>query len=133
MINVSGRPLKNALEMSYAHIDDFGGFYQISGMKVLIDKTAAEGNRVRSVKVDVAGNGTFVDIADDEKYTIGGSSYVLLEGGNGIIFENAERLALKSYLTDDQLLLQYVTKILNGNIPESAGKVEGRISYVEYH
>lgn len=132
MINVSGQSLKNALEMSYAHIDDFGGFYQISGMKVLIDKTAAEGDRVKSVKVDVAGNGTFVDIADNEKYTIGGSSYVLLEGGNGITFENAERLALKSYLTDDQLLLQYVTEILNGNIPESAGKVEGRISYVEY-
>ena len=131
-IKVNGQSLKNALEMSYAHIDDFGGFYQISGMKVLIDKTAAEGNRVKSVKVDVAGNGTFVDIADDEKYTIGGSSYVLLEGGNGIIFENAERLALESYLTDDQLLLQYVTKTLGGHIPESAGKVEGRISYVEY-
>lgn len=131
MIKVSGRSLKNALEMSYAHIDDFGGFYQISGMKVLIDKTAAEGDRVKSVKVDVAGNGTFVDIADDEKYTIGGSSYVLLEGGNGIIFENAERLALESYLTDDQLLLQYVTEILHGNIPESAGEVEGRISFVE--
>ena len=56
MIKVSGQSLKNALEMSYAHIDDFGGFYQISGMKVLIDKTAAEGNRVKSVKVDVAGN-----------------------------------------------------------------------------
>ena len=39
MIKVSGRALKNALEMSYAHIDDFGGFYQISGMKVLIDST----------------------------------------------------------------------------------------------
>ena len=98
---------------------------------MLIDSTAAEGNRVKSVKVDVAGNGTFVDIADDEKYTIGGSSYVLLEGGNGIIFENAERLALKSYLTDDQLLLQYVTETLAGQIPESAGKVEGRISFVE--
>ena len=131
MIKVSGQSLKNALEMSYANIDDFGGFYQISGMKVLIDKTAAEGDRVKSVKVDVAGNGTFVDIADDEKYTIGGSSYVLLEGGNGITFENAERLALKSYLTDDQLLLQYVTETLAGQIPESAGKVEGRISFVE--
>ena len=131
MVKVSGQALKNALEMSYAHIDDFGGFYQISGMKVLIDKTAAEGDRVKSVKVDVAGNGTFVDIADNEKYTIGGSSYVLLEGGNGITFENAERLALKSYLTDDQLLLQYVTETLAGQIPESAGKVEGRISFVE--
>ena len=131
LINVSGQALKNALEMSYAHIDDFGGFYQISGMKVLIDSTAAEGNRVKSVKVDVAGNGTFVDISDNEKYTIGGSSYVLLEGGDGIIFENAKRLALKAYLTDDQLLLHYVTKTLGGNIPESAGKVDGRISFVE--
>ena len=130
-IKVSGRALKNALEMSYAHIDDFGGFYQISGMKVLIDSTATEGNRVKSVKVDVAGNGTFVDISDNEKYTIGGSSHVLLEGGNGIIFENSERLPLDGYLTDDQLLLHYVTKTLGGYIPESAGKVDGRISFVE--
>ena len=131
MVKVSGQALKNALEMSYAHIDDFGGFYQISGMKVLIDSTAAEGNRVKSVKVDVAGNGTFVEIADNEKYTIGSSTYVLLEGGDGITFENAKRLALQAYLTDDQLLVHYVTKKLGGNIPESAGKVDSRISFVE--
>ena len=42
----------------------------------------------------------------NEKYTIGCSSYVLLERGDGITFENAERLALKSYLTDDLLVMR---------------------------
>lgn len=86
---------------------------------------------MKSVKVDIAGNGTFVDITDNEKYTISGSSYLLLEGGDGITFENADRLATNAYLTDYQLLLHYVTKTFGGNIPESTGEVDGRISFVE--
>lgn len=130
VIKVSGRSIKAALETSYANIPaPFGGFLHMAGMKVEIDSTREAGNRVMKVMVD-NGNGIFEEMQDETKYTIGGSLYVLMEGGDGIVFEGAERQPMKTHFTDTELLIEYVTKTLNGRIAKSYEELDGRIKFV---
>ncbi len=126
VIEVTGAQILDALEHGVRSYPlEEGAFLQVSGLTyeldpnvsstvVLDDKgmfTEVSGER-RVKNVKVAGK------AIDEKatYTLGGNSYILINGGDGFSMFEGARVINDSVCSECDALIQYVSKNLNGTI-----------------
>ncbi len=131
VIEVTGQQLIDALEYSArSYPEPLGGIFQVSGLSYEIHAwkespviTDSLGNfsgideskerRVANVLV----NGEEID--KDKKYTVAGSTYVLLDGGDGLtMFEDATVIEKESLPCDSEMLIKYFTENLVGKITE---------------
>lgn len=125
-IEVTGQQLLDALELGAMNApEEFGGFLQISGATYTIDTTIPsnvllneQGNFVKvngayRVK-DVQINGKPLDL--QKKYTIAGTSYILHNGGNGMTMFNYSKIVQNEYMTDVDVLIEYIQNHLNATI-----------------
>lgn len=125
-IEVTGQQLLDALELGAMNApEEFGGFLQISGATYTIDTTIPsnvllneQGNFIKvngayRVK-DVQINGKPLDL--QKKYTVAGTSYILRHGGNGMTMFNYSKIVQNEYMTDVDVLIEYIQNHLNATI-----------------
>lgn len=149
VLEVTGQQLIDVLEHGARKCpDSLGSFFQVSGITfeihtylptpvvndsldnfIGIDETKER--RVQNVLVD----GEPVEL--EKKYTLAGSAYVLLQGGDGLtMLEDATVVQYGDLPCDSEMLIKYFTETLGGTITsekygESDG--EGRIKIVSTH
>ncbi len=139
VIEATGQQIVDALEVGVSNYpDEHGAFMQVSGMTYTIDPSVpsglvldAKGNFVevkgeRRVK-DVMVNGKPIDL--NAKYTVGGTTYILKDGGNGLtMFKNCNLLK-DGVMTDVDAIMEYVQNYLNAKVgdgyenPYGAGRI----------
>ena len=143
VVQATGQQILDALEWGAAAVPgESGGFMQVSGLSyeihTYIDSTCTKDvngmftgvageRRVRNVKV----NGTPID--PDALYNVAGNDYWFLNGGDGqTAFNGAERVDAGGML-DVQVLVDYLTRELDGVIGKeySDPTGQGRIVIVE--
>ena len=128
VIEATGQQIVDALEVGASNYPgEHGAFMQVSGMTYAVDPSVpsgvvldAKGNFVevkgeRRVK-DVMINGKPIDL--NGKYTIGGSTYVLKDGGNGLVMFKQSRLIKDGVMTDVDAIMEYVQNHLNAKIKD---------------
>ena len=128
VIEATGQLIVDALEVgAAAYPNEHGAFMQVSGMSYTIDSSIpsglvidAKGNFVeikgeRRVK-DVKINGKPIDL--NGKYTVGGITYVLKDGGNGLVMFKQSKLLKDGIMTDVDAVTEYVQNHLNAKIKE---------------
>ena len=128
VIEVTGQQLLDALEWGVSAVpDQFGGFLQVSGLTYEIDvsvpsgcgkdennmMTGVEGaRRVKNVTV----NGEPLD--PEKNYTVAGTDYTLLDNGDGHTAFDGAAVLQKGVMLDSQVLIEYITETLGGEIGE---------------
>ena len=122
---------------------EFGAFSQVSGIKYTIDTSIPtsvvcdkDGNFIkvdgpRRVKnVQVMENDAYVDIDIEKTYTISASNYILIEGGGGANMFVDDKEIEAPVRIDCQVIIDYVTNYLKGNLTDKYSSVEGRITVI---
>lgn len=149
ILEVTGQQLIDVLEHGARKCpESLGSFFQVSGVTfelhtyletpvvtdqldnfIKIDETKER--RVQNVLID----GKTVDL--DEKYTLAGSAYVLLQGGDGLtMLDDARVIQQEGLPCDSEMLIKYFTETLDGRITsEQYGNPDGdgRIKIVDSH
>lgn len=119
---------------------EFGGFAQVSGLRYTIDTSIPTpvivdqaGNfvkiegprRVKNVQVLV--DGAYVDIDSEKTYKVAANNYILIEGGNGANMFMDDPEIEAPVRVDFQVIVDYITNVLKGNLSEKYSFTEGRI------
>lgn len=126
VIEAKGQQILDALEWGAKTIpDEDGGFLQVSGLSYEIDASVKSGaqkddkgmctgfegkRRVKNVKV---GDNP---IDPSKTYTVAGINYLLQENGNGITSFDGCKVVQNNQKLDNQILIDYITETLNGEI-----------------
>lgn len=126
VIEAKGQQIIDVLEWGAKTIpDEDGGFIQVSGLSYEIDASVKSGakkddkgmctgfegkRRVKNVKV---GDNP---IDPSKTYTVAGINYILQENGNGITSFDGCKVVQNNQKLDNQILIDYITETLNGEI-----------------
>ena len=128
VIEASGQQILDALEMGASHYpEEFGGFCQVAGMEYTINSKIPstvqldeKGNFYRIGGIyrvsDVRIGGNPLDI--NKKYTVGGTTYVLKDGGDGFVMFKGSKLLKDGEKSDVDAIMEYIQKQLDGKIGE---------------
>ncbi|MCQ2144382.1 MAG: bifunctional metallophosphatase/5'-nucleotidase [Bacteroidales bacterium] len=140
---LSGQQILDILEFSVATLPaEFGGFLQVSGIKfdvnVRVDSPARidsnkilvsfEGDKRRVANAMVLNKeGEYEPLQRERFYTVSGSTYLLIEHGDGYehLFKDTKTVDTK--IDDVDILERYITENLGGVIPARYANPEGRI------
>lgn len=128
VVEATGQQIADALEVGVVNYpEESGGFLHVSGMSYTIDSHIpsgvvkdAKGNFVRvngerRIK-DILIGGNPIDLK--KTYTVGGTSYILKDGGNGMVMFNGCNLLKDAIMTDVDAIMEYVQNHLNAKIKE---------------
>lgn len=152
MVNATGQQILDALEMASRFclpnsndgqnaVGENGGFLQVSGLKYVIDtsvlstvETDEQGNflscgaerRVKDVMV-LKENGSYTELKPDGSYTVASHNYLIKEGGDGLNMFMREKPTIDGGMTDYEILITYLTDILNGTVGDEYAEPQGRI------
>ena len=128
VIEASGQQILEALEMGASHYpEEFGGFCQVAGMEYTINSKIPS-----TVQLDEKGNfyriGGIYRVSDvriggkpldiNQKYTVGGTTYVLKDGGDGFVMFKGSKLLKDGEKSDVDAIMEYIQKQLDGKIGE---------------
>lgn len=152
VVEATGQEILDALEWTARNtaatasdgtnsVGEMGGFLQVSGLKYTIDTTVAstakgddksmfvavEGER-RVKDVQVLKDGKYVDLDPKATYTLASHNYMLKSAGDGINMFADNKLLQDEVMLDNQVLITYIEDYLNGTVPASYAKAEGRIT-----
>ncbi len=147
VVEVTGQQIVDILEHGARRCPEvLGSFFQVSGMSYeihtyietpvitnsmdeFVEVDSTKPRRVRNVRI---GNEP-VDL--DEKYTLTGSAYVLLQGGDGLtMLDGVNVIQQEGLPCDSEMLIKYFTENLGGIITaEQYGNPygDGRITIVD--
>ena len=152
VVNATGQQILDALEMASRFclpnsndgqnaVGENGGFLQVSGLKYVIDtsvlstvETDEQGNflscgaerRVKDVMV-LGENGSYTELEPDGSYTVASHNYLIKEGGDGLNMFMREKPTIDGGMTDYEILITYLTDILNGTVGDEYAEPQGRI------
>ncbi len=126
VLEVTGQQLVDALELGAAdYPQESGAFLQVAGISYTIDSGIpssvlkdAKGNfigvngRYRVRNVMVAGK----PVKFDQKYILGGTSYILKSGGNGMSMFKEARILQDAVISESDAVIEYVQNHLNAVI-----------------
>lgn len=147
VLEVTGQQIIDILEHGARKCpEELGSFFQVSGMTYEIHtyrKTPVITNQLGDfIEVDetmerrvqnVCIGGKPVDL--DKKYTLTGSTYVLLQGGDGLtMLDGAKVVQSEGLPCDSEMLIKYFTETLGGKITaEKYGDPDGdgRITIID--
>ena len=153
VVKASGQEIMDLLETACMYtkaefaengsaIGENGGFMQVSGLKFTIDTSVEpsvvfdENNnfvsvngerRVKDIMVSDA-NGKYVPIEAEKIYTLASHNYLLKDGGDNYTGFTDNEFVINEGISDYQIITDYITKILNGNLREKYSGTEGRIT-----
>jgi 2',3'-cyclic-nucleotide 2'-phosphodiesterase (5'-nucleotidase family) len=136
VVKATGQEILDALEMaSRLAPNESGGFLQVSGLTYTID-TSVESTVVVDEKgnfVKVAGAYRVKDVKVGEEaldlkktYTLASHNYMLLDGGDGINMFRDNEVVVQPVLLDNQVLITYIQKHLNGVVGEKYSNPYGQ-------
>lgn len=139
---ISGQQLLDALEEAYNECpDELGAFAQISGVRCVVDTTihnklewsafnelTVVGDR-RVSNVEVLKDGEWKSLDVNATYTIGSTDYVVYEGESRGL--KAARILNDKMMTDTECLQNYIINTLEGTIPNTYAKTQGRIRFAK--
>ena len=150
-VKATGQQILDCLEHSVRHtqheasengkpLGENGGFQNVSGLKFTVDtsiptsveiddkglfvKVAGE-RRVKDVMVQE--NGNWVPLNPSKTYTVASHDYMLLSCGDGFTMFKDDDILINKALPDYQVLITYLTEILNGNLSSKYKGTEDRI------
>jgi 2',3'-cyclic-nucleotide 2'-phosphodiesterase (5'-nucleotidase family) len=140
VVEATGQQILDALEMaSRTCPDENGGFLQVSGLTYSIDTTVPStvtttdkgaftgvtgARRVKDVKI----GGTA--LIPNKTYTVACHDYMLKSGGDGLNMFQKDKEVTATPMLDNEVLIQYITKNLNGTVPAVYAKSQNRITIV---
>ena len=143
VVEVPGQVLLDALELaSMNYPEEHGAFMQVSGMTYTIDATLPSTVELDAKSNFVAVRGAYrvkdvkiggKDLNPKKLYKIGGTTYVLKDGGNGMVMFKGAKLLADGAISDVDAIMEYVQNYKNAKIgDEYAGwKGQGRITIIE--
>ena len=142
-VEVTGQTILDALELGAMNYpEENGGFLQVSGLTYTIDATVPS-------TVELDAHGSFVGVKGDRRvkdvtiggkpidpakmYTVGGTTYVLKDGGNGMVMFKGAKLIDDGSMTDADMIMEFVQNHKNAKIGEEYAdwKGQGRIKIIE--
>lgn len=122
-------------------VGEKGGFMQVSGLRFTIDTSVSSSveldenenfvsvkgeRRVKDIMV-LDEKGEYVPIDPEKVYTLASHNYLLKDGGDSYTKFMDNEFIISEGISDYQVLTEYITKILNGNLSEKYAETEGRI------
>ena len=121
VLELTGKALKDTLEIGGSEIEDFGGgFPQVSGMSFSLNPKAPVGDRVSDILVGGK------PVSKDQKITLATNDYIAGGGNNYATLKASKRIT-----TEDQGQLDFeIVKTYLKTQKSIAPKVEGRIKMV---
>lgn len=140
VVEATGQQILDGLEMGAGvYPEENGGFMHVSGITYTIDSSVPSGvvtdNKGNFVKVDgayrvrdVLINGEPLELT--KKYKVGGTSYVLKSGGDGITMFKTGKLLQDAVISDVDAIIEYIQNHLDGKVGEDYKNPygEGRIT-----
>ncbi len=136
VIEATGQQILDALEWgAQAAPEETGGFLQVAGMTYEIDISVPSGckrdennmqagiegeRRVKNVMI----GGEPLD--PDKTYTVAGIEYVLMNNGDGLTAFDGAKVVKKQAKLDSQLLIDYITDELGGEIGDAYADPHGQ-------
>lgn len=136
VIEATGQQILDALEWGAKNIPgENGGFLQVSGLRYEIDASIESGTqndekgmctgfkgerRVKNVKVGDE------PIDPSKTYTVASINYILLENGNGFTAFDGCKVVQNDQKLDNQILIDYISDTLKGEIGEEYGEPYGQ-------
>lgn len=128
VVEATGQQIADALEVGAVNYpEESGGFLHVSGMSYTVNSRIPSGV-VKDAKgnfVEVKGKRRITDILIAGKpidlkktYTVGGTSYILKDGGNGMVMFKDCNLLQDAVMTDVDAIMEYVQNHLNAKIKE---------------
>ncbi len=139
MVKTTGQQILDALEMGARNVpDENGGFLQVSGVtyeihtyvpsSVVLDENglfSGVTGEYRVKNVTIGGEALVLD----KEYTLASHNYMLKNGGDGFTMFKNDEVILDEVMLDNQVLITYITEVLNGVVGEEYANPygEGRI------
>ena len=72
-------------------------------------------------------NGSYTELEPDGSYTVASHNYLIKEGGDGLNMFMREKPTIDGGMTDYEILITYLTDILNGTVGDEYAEPQGRI------
>lgn len=154
-VKASGSEILDALEMASRKVcsqvsdgtvavGENGGFLQVSGLKYTVDTSiessvvldanqmfvsVSGARRVKDVMV-LGSDGIYRPIDKDAIYTVASHNYMLKNRGDGINMFADNEFIINEGMVDYEIVINYITNNLNGNVGSKYSSTEGRITIV---
>ena len=149
LCEIPGQDLIDALEMAVSSLPAEGGvFPQVAGFRFEIDTTIASPAKMnpetqifdlndgprRIIKIEIFNKkkGKYVKFSPKKTYTIAGTSYSLVDNGDGLIFPHL-KIIKRDYGVTYKVLEKYITEYLNGKIGKERETTGDRIKIINQH
>ena len=149
LCEIPGQDLIDALEMAVSSLPAEGGvFPQVAGFRFEIDTTIASPaqmnpetqifdlndgpRRITKIEIFNKKKGKYVKFSPKKTYTIAGTSYSLVDNGDGLIFPHL-KIIKRDYGVTYKVLEKYITEYLNGKIGKERETTGGRIKIINQH
>lgn len=142
IVEASGQEIKDALEMGAKNYpEESGGFLQVSGITYEINSSipssvkvddkgmfvSVNGEyRVQNVKVLNKSTGKYEDLDLKKTYTLAGINYTLKSAGDGFTMFQDNKILKDEVAVDNEILITYLTKHLNGVVGEEYSNPAGQ-------
>lgn len=138
VVETTGQQILDALEMASASCpNESGGFLQVSGLSYTIDTTIPSSvvTDDQGMFVEVDGERRVKDVMvgdepidPDATYTLASHNYMLKQGGDGFNMFMTDKLIVDESMPDNQVLITYIVDHLDGVVPDTYAKPQGRIT-----
>jgi 2',3'-cyclic-nucleotide 2'-phosphodiesterase (5'-nucleotidase family) len=149
LCKIPGQDLLDALEMAVSYLPTEGGvFPQVAGFRFEIDPSVpspAEMNpntqifelkkgprRIKNVEIFHPKKGKYVKLSPKKQYTIAGTSFSMVDNGDGLQFPHLT-IVKKDFGTTREVIEKYITEYLNGKIGKEREETAGRIQIINQH
>ena len=106
-------------------------FPHISGMTFFVNTLGEANSRVYNVKIMNSKTGKYESLELEKMYKIASSSFILLEGGDGMTMFEGAKVVSDTGILDIEVLENYIVNKLGRVISESYAKADTRITFTE--
>ena len=132
VVEISGQTILEMLETAVAKWPiESANFPHISGMTFFVNTLGEPNERVYNVKIMNSETGKYELIELERMYTVASSSFILLEGGDGMTMFEGAKVVSDTGILDIEVLENYIVNKLGGVIGESYEKADTRITFTE--
>lgn len=126
VVEVPGQAILDCLELgAMSYPEENGGFMQVAGLSYTVNSAIPSSIELNDKGEFIAVNGAYrvenvlvngepLDL--NKKYTVGGTSYILKDGGNGMTMFKGAKLVQDAVVSDADAILEYIQNHLNGQI-----------------
>ena len=75
-------------------------------------------------------NGDYIPLVLDKQYTVASHNYLIKEGGDGLNMFVGNELLIDEGMMDYEVLMTYLSSVLDGNVGNDYASPQGRIEVV---